>query len=358
MTVEKKDLDWGSLDFGYHKTDYSFEAHWKDGEWDEGGLTTDHDLHLSECAGIFHYCQEVFEGLKAYTTEDGSIVCFRPDMNAERMFASAERLEMPGFPKDKFIEAVKAVVSANAAWVPPFGSGATLYVRPFMIGSGEVIGVAPAPEYTFRILVTPVGPYFKGGLKPIKLRVSEYDRAAPHGTGNIKAGLNYAMSLRPTMEAHRGGYAENLYLDSESRTYIEETGGANVLFVKEDGTLVVPKSHTDSILPSITRRSLVQVAKDLGMTVDERYVTWDPSRSDRQQGQRRRPRSCFPCWLHRDRPGDEEASRNAHGHSGRRPRGQARLGLQDRLARNGCEHASDPTDFKMKGLMVNAVRPF
>ena len=238
MTVEKKDLDWGSLDFGYHQTDYSYEAHWKDGEWDEGGLTTDHDLHLSECAGIFHYCQEVFEGLKAYTTADGTIVCFRP-------------------------------------WVPPFGSGATLYVRPFMIGSGEVIGVAPAPEYTFRILVTPVGPYFKGGLKPIKLRVSEYDRAAPHGTGNIKAGLNYAMSLRPTMEAHRNGYAENIYLDSQSRTYIEETGGANVLFVKEDGTLVVPKSHTDSILPSITRRSLVQVAKDLGMTVDERYVTWE-----------------------------------------------------------------------------------
>ncbi len=177
-------------------------------------------------------------------------------MNASRMFDSAERLEMPGFPKDRFVEAVKEVVKANAAWVPPFGSGATLYVRPFMIGSGEVIGVAPAPEYTFRILVTPVGPYFKGGLKPIKLRVSEYDRAAPHGTGNIKAGLNYAMSLRPTMEAHRSGYAENIYLDSQSRTYIEETGGANVLFVKEDGTLVVPKSHTDSILPSITRRSL------------------------------------------------------------------------------------------------------
>jgi len=272
MTVEKKDIDWGSLGFGYMKTDYSYEAHWKDGEWDEGGLTTDHTLHVSECGGIFHYCQEVFEGLKAYTAEDGSIVCFRPDMNAERMYNSAQRLEMPPFPKDKFVEAVKQVVSANAAWVPPFGSGATLYVRPFMIGSGDVIGVAPAPEYTFRILVTPVGPYFKGGLKPVKLRVSEYDRAAPHGTGNIKAGLNYAMSLKPTMEAHREGYAENLYLDSESRTYVEETGGANVLFVKEDGTLVVPQSHTDSILPSITRRSLVQVAQDLGITVDQRPV--------------------------------------------------------------------------------------
>lgn len=275
MAVEKKDLDWGNLSFSYMKTDYSYVSTWKDGEWDEGALTTDHSITLSECAGIFHYCQEVFEGLKAYTTDDGSIVCFRPDMNAQRMADSAERLCMPVFPQERFVEAVKQVVAANAAWVPPFGSGATLYVRPFMIGSGEVIGVAPAPEYQFRILVTPVGPYFKGGLKPIKLRISEYDRAAPHGTGNIKAGLNYAMSLKAGMDAHAAGYAENLYLDSESRTYVEETGGANVLFVKADGTLVVPQSHTDSILPSITRRSLVQVAEDLGMVVEERPVTWD-----------------------------------------------------------------------------------
>ena len=276
MAVEKKDLDWGSLGFSYMQTDYSYEAHWKDGEWDEGGLTTDHTMHVSECGGIFHYCQEVFEGLKAYTTESGDIVCFRPDQNAKRMFDSAQRLEMPPFPEDRFVEAVKEVVKANAAWVPPFGSGATLYVRPFMIGSGNVIGVAPAPEYTFRILVTPVGPYYKGGLKAVKLRISDYDRAAPHGTGNIKAGLNYAMSLKPTMEAHREGYAENLYLDSESRTYVEETGGANVLFVKKDGTLVVPQSFTDSILPSITRRSLVDVAeKMLGMTVEQRPVRFD-----------------------------------------------------------------------------------
>ena len=276
MTVEKKDIDWGSLGFGYMKTDYSYEAHWKDGEWDEGGLTTDHTLHVSECGGIFHYCQEVFEGLKAYTAEDGSIVCFRPDMNAERMYNSAQRLEMPPFPKDKFVEAVKQVVSANAAWVPPFGSGATLYVRPFMIGSGDVIGVAPAPEYTFRILVTPVGPYFKGGLKPVKLRVSEYDRAAPHGTGNIKAGLNYAMSLLPSVEAHAAGYADNMYLDPETRTYVEESGGANFLFVDKDGNLVVPQSHTDSILPSITRRSLVDVAENyLGMKVTQRPVRFD-----------------------------------------------------------------------------------
>lgn len=274
MAVEKKDLDWGNLTFDYQPTDYSYVSNWKDGEWDEGGLTTDHTITLSECAGIFHYCQEVFEGLKAYTTKDGDIVCFRPDMNAARMYDSSQRLEMPPFPKEKFVAAVKQVVEANAAWVPPFGSGATLYVRPLMIGSGNVIGVAPAPEYQFRILVTPVGPYFKGGLKPIKLCVSKYDRAAPHGTGNIKAGLNYAMSLKPTMEAHRAGYAENLYLDSQSRTYVEETGGANVLFVAKDGTLVVPQSHTDSILPSITRRSLVQVAEDLGIKVDQRPVAW------------------------------------------------------------------------------------
>ena len=274
MAVEKKDLDWGNLTFDYQPTDYSYVCNYKDGKWDEGGLTSEHTVTLSECAGLLHYCQEVFEGLKAYTTQNGDIVCFRPDMNAERMYNSAARLEMPSFPKEKFVEAVKEVVKANAAWVPPFGSGATLYVRPLMFATGNVIGVAPADEYQFRILVTPVGPYFKGGLKPIKLCVSKYDRAAPHGTGNIKAGLNYAMSLKPTMEAHRNGFAENLYLDSESRTYVEETGGANVLFVAKDGTLVVPKSHTDSILPSITRRSLVQVAEDLGIKVDQRPVTW------------------------------------------------------------------------------------
>ena len=279
MAVEKQDVDWGSLGFDYHHTNCSYVSNYKDGKWDEGTLTPDHTVTLSECAGLLHYCQEVFEGLKAYTTEDGSIVCFRPDMNAQRMYDSAERLEMPSFPKDRFVDAVKQVVAANADWVPPFGSGATLYVRPFMFATGNVIGVAPADEYQFRILVTPVGPYFKGGLKPIKLCVSKYDRAAPHGTGNIKAGLNYAMSLKPTMDAHRAGYAENLYLDSQSRTYVEETGGANLLFVAKDGTLVVPQSHTDSILPSITRRSLVQVAKDLGMNVVERPVKWDEVKS-------------------------------------------------------------------------------
>ena len=274
--MEKKDLDWGNLSFAYMHTDYSYVCNYKDGAWEEGGLTSDHTVTLSECAGLLHYCQEVFEGLKAYTTENGDIVCFRPDMNAQRMYDSAARLEMPSFPKDKFVEAVEMVVRANAAWVPPFGSGATLYIRPFMFATGDVIGVKPATEYQFRILVTPVGPYYKGGVKPVKLQVPEFDRAAPHGTGNIKAGLNYAMSLHPSVIAHSKGYADNLFLDPQTRTYVEETGGANVLFVKKDGTLVVPQSFTDSILPSITRRSLVDVAeKMLGMTVEQRPVRFD-----------------------------------------------------------------------------------
>lgn len=271
--MEKKDIDWGSLGFAYQPTDYSYVCNYKNGGWEEGGLTTDHTVTLSECSGILHYCQEVFEGLKAYTTKSGDIVCFRPDLNADRMYDSAARLVMPSFPRDKFIDAVKQVVKANAAWVPPFGSGATLYVRPLMFATGNVIGVKPADEYQFRILVTPVGPYYSGGVKPVKVRISEYDRAAPHGTGNIKAGLNYAMSLKAGVEAHEQGYADNMYLDPQTRTYVEEAGGANFLFVDKAGDLVVPQSFTDSILPSITRRSLVDVAtKMLGMKVVERPV--------------------------------------------------------------------------------------
>ena len=274
--VEKKDIDWGSLGFAYTPTDYSYVSNWKDGAWDEGELTPDHTLQVSECAGIFHYCQEVFEGLKAYTTKDGKTVCFRPDMNAERMYDSAARLCMPPFPKDKFVEAVKQVVKANETWIPPYGSGATLYIRPFMIATGDVIGVKPATEYQFRIITMPVGPYYAGGVKPVKLRVPEYDRAAPHGTGNIKAGLNYAMSMLPSQIAHENGYADNMYLDPETHTYVEEAGGANFLFVEADGTLVVPQSATDSILPSITRRSLVVVAEDiLGMKVVQRPVKFE-----------------------------------------------------------------------------------
>ena len=269
--MEKKNIDWGNLGFGYMQTDKRYVSNFKDGAWDEGTLTEDANIVLNECAGVLQYAQTIFEGLKAYTTEDGRIVTFRPDLNGERMENSARRLEMPVFPKERFVEAVTKTVAANAAYVPPFGSGATLYVRPYMFGSNPVIGVKPADEYQFRILTTPVGPYFKGGVKPLTICVSDFDRAAPHGTGHIKAGLNYAMSLHAIMEAHRAGFDEHMYLDPATRTKVEETGGANFLFVTKDKKVVIPKS--ESILPSITRRSLMVVAKDyLGLEVEEREV--------------------------------------------------------------------------------------
>ena len=272
--MEKKNLDWSSLGFGYIQTDKRYVSNYKNGSWDEGTLTSDATITINECAGVLQYAQTVFEGMKAYTTEKGQIVVFRPDLNAERMVNSAKRLEMPPFPQDRFVDAVKQVVKANEGYVPPYGSGATLYIRPYMFGSDAVIGVKPANEYQFRIFCTPVGPYFKGGAKPITIRVSDYDRAAPNGTGHIKAGLNYAMSLHAIVEAHEQGYAENMYLDSATRTKVEETGGANFLFVTKDGKVVTPKSST--ILPSITRRSLVYVAREyLGLEVEERPVYFD-----------------------------------------------------------------------------------
>ncbi len=268
--MEKKNIDWANLSFGYVQTDYRYVANYKNGAWDEGGLTTDANITMNECAGVLQYAQTCFEGMKAYTTEDGKIVCFRPDLNAARMADSCRRLKMPVFPEEKFLEAVVETVRANAAWVPPFGSGASLYLRPYMFGSNPVIGVKPATEYQFRVFATPVGPYFKGGVRPLTVRISDFDRAAPRGTGHVKAGLNYAMSLYAIVDAHEQGYDENIYLDSATRTYIEETGGANVIFIKGN-TLVTPKS--DTILPSITRRSLLQVARDyLGMEVEEREV--------------------------------------------------------------------------------------
>ena len=272
--MSKQNIDWSNLGFGYIKTDYRYVCRYKDGQWDEGGLETDANITLNECACVFQYCQACFEGMKAYYTKDGHIVCFRPDMNAKRMADSAARLEMPPFPVDKFVDAVKQVVAANADFVPPYGTGASLYIRPFMIGTNSVIGVKPATEFEFRIFCTPVGPYFKGGAKPITIRVSDFDRAAPHGTGHIKAGLNYAMSLHAIVDAHKNGFDENIYLDPQTRTKIEETGGANVIFITKDGKLVTPKSN--SILPSITRRSILQVARDyLGMETEEREVYLD-----------------------------------------------------------------------------------
>ncbi len=272
--MEKKNIDWADLGFGYIQTDKRFVSNYKNGAWDDGILTEDANVVINECAGVLQYAQTVFEGMKAYTTVDGRTVTFRPDLNAERLEQSAIRLEMPVFPKDKFVEAVLKTIKANEAYVPPYGSGATLYVRPYMFGSNPVIGVKPADEYQFRVFTTPVGPYFKGGVKPLTIRVSDFDRAAPNGTGHIKAGLNYAMSLHAIVDAHKQGYDENMYLDAATRTKVEETGGANFLFVTKDGKVVTPKSN--SILPSITRRSLVQVAREyLGLEAEEREIYFE-----------------------------------------------------------------------------------
>ena len=255
MAVEKKDLDWSNLSFKYQPCDYSYVCNYHDGAWEEGGLTSEHTITLSEDAGIYQYCQEIFEGMKAYTTEDGSIVVFRPDLNAKRMADSARRMVMPPFPEDKFVDAVKQVVTANEAWVPPFGSGATLYIRPFMIATGEVLGLGASDHDRFEIPKT-VGRVVEGVGSPVLTDIRFlFDTAS----GAV---------VTPRM-------TENLYLDSRSRTYVEETGGTNVLFVDKNGGLVVPVSATDSILPSITRRSLVELAQHLGIPVEERPVRFD-----------------------------------------------------------------------------------
>ena len=274
IIMAAKNIDWSNLGFGYIQTEKRYVSNFKDGKWDEGGITDDANVVLNECAGVLQYAQTVFEGLKAYTTADGSVVTFRPDLNADRLIQSCERLKIPVVPKEKFLAAVEEVVKANIDYVPPYGSGATLYIRPYVFGTNPVIGVKPADEYQFRVFVTPVGPYFKGGAKPITIRVCDYDRAAPHGTGHIKAGLNYAMSLFQIVDAHEKGFDENMYLDAATRTYVEETGGANFLFVTKDGTVVSPKSN--SILPSITRRSLMYVAEHcLGLKVEHRPVAFE-----------------------------------------------------------------------------------
>ena len=264
-------LDWNNLGFDYRQTSKRYVSNYENNSWDEGNLTEDANVVINECAGVLQYAQTCFEGLKAYRRKDGKIVLFRPDLNAERLEESSKRLYMPVVPKEKFLEAVEQTVLANADFVPPYGSGATLYIRPYIFGSGSVIGVKTDYKFQFRVFTTPVGPYFKDGVKPLSLCVSNFDRAAPSGTGHVKAGLNYAMSLHALQVAHENGFDENMYLDPQTRSKVEETGGANFIFVTKDNKVVTPKSST--ILPSITRRSLMYVAKEyLGLEVEEREV--------------------------------------------------------------------------------------
>ncbi len=267
-------LDWANLGFSYIKTDFRYIARWKDGKWDDGQLTSDNVLHISEGSTALHYGQQCFEGLKAYRCKDGSINLFRPDENAKRMQRSCHRLLMPEVPIEMFVDACKQVVKANEKFIGPYGSGATLYLRPFLIGIGDNVGVNPAPEYIFSIFCCPVGAYFKGGMKPTNFIVSEYDRAAPQGTGAAKVGGNYAASLLPGKEAKKRNFGDCIYLDPKTHTKIEEVGSANFFGISKNNEFVTPLSP--SILPSITKYSLLYLAEErLGLKAIEGDVYID-----------------------------------------------------------------------------------
>ena len=272
--TKKVNLDWKNLGFSYIKTDYRYISYYKDGEWDNGALVEDNVLHISEASTALHYGQQAFEGLKAYRCKDGSINLFRPDQNAARFARSCKRLLMPEFPEERFVEVIKEVVRANADWIPPYGTGGSLYIRPLMIGVGDTIGVSPAPEYIFTVFVMPVGAYFKGGLTPTSFVVSEYDRAAPVGTGAAKVGGNYAASLLPGKEAKKRQFSDCIYLDPLTHTKIEEVGAANFFGITKDNQFITP--YSPSILPSITKYSLLWLAEHrLGMSVKEADVYVD-----------------------------------------------------------------------------------
>ncbi|MCK3654344.1 branched chain amino acid aminotransferase [Pasteurellaceae bacterium Macca] len=269
-----KNIDWQNLGFSYIKTDYRFVARWKDGSWNEGELSTDHMITLHEGSTALHYAQQCFEGLKAYRCKDGSVNLFRPDQNAERLQKTCARLLIPAVPVNLFIRACKEVVKANQEWLAPYGTGATLYLRPFIIGVGENIGIRPAPEYIFTVFCCPVGSYFKGGMKPSNFLVSEYDRAAPNGTGGVKVGGNYAASILPHEQAAERNFADAIYLDPKTHTKIEEVGAANFFGITKDNKFITPDSP--SILPSITKYSLLYLAKErLGLEAIEGDVYID-----------------------------------------------------------------------------------
>lgn len=263
------DIDWSKLGFGYYKTDLRYVSMWKDGSWDNGNLVEDNMISISEASTALHYGQQCFEGLKAYRTKNGDIQLFRPDENGKRLNRSCRRVLMPEVPLDKFIDACMQVVKANEHFVPPYGTGASLYLRPYVIGVGHNLGVRPAPEFMFGIFCVPVGAYFKGGMQPVNFTIADMDRAAPNGTGAAKVGGNYAGSLLPHEDAVKKGFADCIYLDPATHTKIEEVGAANFFGITKDNKFVTPKSP--SILPSITKYSLMYLAENyLGMTVEER----------------------------------------------------------------------------------------
>ena len=270
--VSKKNLDWGDLGFDYIKTDFRYSALYENGEWSAGSLISDEQIVIHEGAPSLHYAQQCFEGMKAQTTADGSVCLFRPALNWERMNATAPRLLIPPVPEELFLHAIEETVRANYPWIPPYGSGAALYVRPMLIGVGENLGLKPAEKYEFRVFVSPVGPYYKNsGMAVISLAVSKFDRAAPNGTGKYKAGANYAGGLLATLNAQDLGANEALYLDSAQNRYIDEAGSANIVIFTKDQKLITPSS--EAILPSITRRSVMELAEsELSLSTEARPI--------------------------------------------------------------------------------------
>jgi branched-chain amino acid aminotransferase len=269
-TIKKADLDWKNLPFDYVQTDFNIRYRYKDGKWSDGELSDDENVSIHVASGSLHYGQEAFEGLKAFETRDGRVAVFRPYENAARMNRSNERIYMPLVPEELFVDAVKKVVKTNARFVPPYGTGASLYIRPLMIGVGPRVGLGPSPEYMFIVFVNPVGPYYKGGFKPVHaLVVEEFDRAAPMGVGDCKVGGNYAAGLRGGQFAKDKGYPIPLYLDPKEKRYIDEFGTSNFIAIKGD-TYLTPSSS--SILPSITNASHEIMAEEMGMKVVKRPI--------------------------------------------------------------------------------------
>lgn len=265
-----EDLDWSKLGFGYRPTSYNVRCYYRDGKWGEIEVSSDENINIHMAATCLHYGQEAFEGLKAYRCPDGKVRVFRPEENAARLQRTCRGIVMAEPPTELFIEMVKKVVRLNEAYIPPYESGATLYLRPLLIGTGAQVGVRPATEYLFMIFVTPVGPYFKGGFSTNPYVIMrDYDRAAPLGTGTYKVGGNYAASLKANQIAHEKGYASEFYLDCKEKKYVDECGAANFFGIKNN-TYVTPEST--SILPSITNKSLMQIAEDLGMKVERRPI--------------------------------------------------------------------------------------
>ena len=271
--MPKEGIDWANLGFGFSEVNCHIRYVWRDGKWSEGEFIKKPEITMHIGASCLHYGQECFEGMKAFRQKDGKIVVFRPEENAKRMARTAERCVMPAVPVDMFVEAVDKVVRANEEYVPPYGTGGSLYIRPLLIGTGPQIGVAPAKEFTFMVIVMPVGAYYKGGLKPVRAVIlDDWDRAAPLGMGDVKVGGNYAASLYAHEKAKREGWPVELYLDAKTHQYVEEFSTSNFLGITKDGTYVTPDSR--SVLPSITNLSLMQCAEDLGWKVERRPIPY------------------------------------------------------------------------------------